>query len=117
MKTTDKTQLGDYIGMIDETVMDRIDKAIEISVNVGSAKNSYEPREIKVVKEKVEDIKDLDKFIKMWFSKNNDTERIQDYIEDRETAIKDLEKYAEMNNINYRKYYSPVNYNRLSMIG
>ena len=117
MKTTDKSQLGDYIGIIDKVVMDRVDKAIEISVNVGSAKHLSEPREIKVIKEKVEDIKDLDRFISMWFSKNNDTERIQDYIEDREIAIKDLEKYAEMNNINYRKYYSHVNYNRSRMAG
>lgn len=42
MKVRDKTQLGDYIGTMDAEIMSRIDRAIEISVNVGSAKNIVE---------------------------------------------------------------------------
>ena len=117
MKTIDKKQIGDYIGEIDIEVMDKVDRAIEISVNVGSAKSSYLPREVKVIKEKVEEIKDLDKFIRMWFSKNDDIDRISCYIKDREIAIKDLERYAKMNNINYREYYSPMREERVRMVG
>lgn len=117
MKTIDKRQIGDYIGEIDIEVMDKVDRAIEISVNVGSAKSSYLPREVKVIKEKVEEIKDLDKFIRMWFSKNDDIDRISCYIKDREIAIKDLERYAKMNNINYREYYSPMREERVRMVG
>lgn len=117
MKVRDKTQLGDYIGTIDGEVMSKIDKAIEISVNVGSAKHIIKTREVKVVKEMVEEIKDLDKFIKMWLRKNNDIERIQGYIKDREIAKRDLERYARINNIDYSKYYPLVNNERFRMVG
>lgn len=117
MKTIDKKQVGDYIGEIDVEIMDKVDKAIEISVNVGSAKSNYLPREIKVIKEKVEEIRELDSFIRMWFSKNTDIDRIKCYIEDREIAIKDLERYARINNINYREYYSPVNEEKVRLVG
>lgn len=117
MKVRDKTQLGDYIGTIDGEVMSKIDKAIEISVNVGSAKHIIETREIRNIKEMVQEIKDLDKFIKMWFSKNNDIERIQSYIKDREIAIKDLERYAKINNIDCSKYYSLMSNERFRMVG
>lgn len=117
MKVRDKTQLGDYIGTMDAQVMSRIDKAIEISVNVGSAKNIVESREVKVIKEMIEEVKDLDKFIKMWLRKNNDINNIQGYIKDREIVIKDLERYARINNIDYREYYSPMRNERIRMVG
>lgn len=117
MKVRDKTQLGDYIGTIGVDIMCRIDRAIEISVNVGSAKNISESREVKVIKEMVEEIKDLDKFIQMWLRKNNNINDIQCYIKDREIAIKDLERYSRINNIDYREYYSPVRNERIRMVG
>lgn len=117
IRTRDKKQLGDYIGYIDTEVMDKIDKAIEISVQVGSAKNPVERREIKVIKEKVEEIKSLDSFIKMWFNYNNDIDRIQNYISDREIAIKDLELYAGKFNLNYKDFYSPLCDEKVRMVG
>lgn len=117
MKVRDKIQLGDYIGTLDIEIMSRIDRAIEISVNVGSAKNITDSREVKNIKEMVEEIRDLDKFIKMWLRKNNDINNIQGYIKDREIVIKDLERYARINNIDYKEYYSPMINERIRMVG
>lgn len=117
MKVRDKTQLGDYIGTMDTQVMNKIDRAIEISVNVGSAKNIIDSREVKVIKEMIEEVKDLDKFIKMWLRKNNNINDIQCYIKDRDIAIKDLERYARINNIDYKEYYSPMVNDRIRMAG
>lgn len=108
IRTRDKAQLGDYIGCVDVDTMNKIDKAIEISVQVGSAKNIIEPREVKIVKEKVENIKTLDSFIKVWFMKNDDVDRIKGYLVDREIAIKDLELYANKFNLNYQEFYNPM---------
>lgn len=122
IRTRDKSQLGDYIGFVDSDTMDKIDRAIEISVQVGSAKESVYSRELKVIKDKVEEIEDLDKFIKMWFTKNDDTDRIKGYLLDRELAIKDLELYADKYNLNYREFYNPMMKNnervdRVRMVG
>ena len=108
IRTRDKSELGDYIGSVDVKTMERIDRAIEISVQVGSAKDMTEKREIKVVKEKVEEIKSLDSFIQMWFSKNDDIDAIKGFLKDREIAIKDLVLYATKYNLNYKDYYNPV---------
>ena len=117
ISTKDKLSITGYIGTIDKETMKEIDKAIEISVQVGNAINPIERREIKVIKEKVDEIKSLDRFIRMWLNYNNDIDRIQNYISDREIAIKDLELYANRFNLNYKDFYSPLCDEKVRMVG
>lgn len=116
IKTMDKSKIGDYIGYISDDIMNTVDKAIEISVNVGSAKFSYEPREVKVAKRKAREIEEIDQFLKMWFSKNSDMNRVMDYLRDREIMIKDLELYAKKYTLNYKDFYSGIE-NNTRMVG
>ena len=118
IRTIDKTKVGDYIGYIDEDTVLKINKALEISVQIGGAKNIYEPREVKVIKDKVKDIEEIDSFIRMWLMKNNDVTAIKDYLIDREIMIKDLELYASKYNLDYKKMYNPMMYNSdVRMVG
>lgn len=118
MKVRDKTQLGDYIGAMDTQVMGRIDRAIEISVNVGSAKNIIESREVKTIKVKVEKIKILDSFLETWFSQKSDIDTVKSFLQERADRIEDLERFAKYCNLDYKEYYSPMIYNDLNrMVG
>jgi len=113
-KTVDKNKLGDYIGKIDLKTMCEVDRAIEISVNVGSAKVSYEPREIRSIRIKVEQIKTLDSFlIETLFTSKNKSEGIQEFIQERFDRIKDLEKFAKSYNLDYKEFYNPMMYGNL----
>lgn len=116
VKTVDKSKIGDYIGSLNKATMDKINKAIEISVQVGSANDYVEPREVKETKRKAREIEEIDQFLRMWFSKNNDMTRVQEYIKDREIMIKDLELYAKNYGLDYRNFYKPM-VNNLRMVG
>jgi len=117
IRTRDKAQLGDYIGCVDVDTMNKIDKAIEISVQVGSAKNIIEPREVRESKRKAQEIREIDSFLRMWFLKNDDMSKVQEYIKDREIMIKDLELYSTRYNLDYREFYQPINGVNLGMVG
>lgn len=120
IRTRDKAQLGDYIGCVDVDTMNKIDKAIEISVQVGSAKNIVEPREIRSVKVKAETIKTLDSFlVEAFFSSGErNMKAIEELVQEREDRLKDLERFASSYNINYKEYYNPMIYGNLErMVG
>ena len=114
MKVRDKTQLGDYIGTMDTQIMSKIDRAIEISVNVGSAKNTIDSREVKTIKVKVEKIKILDSFLETWFSQKSDIDTVKGFLQERADRIEDLERFAKYCNLDYKEYYSPMIYNDLN---
>lgn len=120
IRTRDKAQLGDYIGCVDVDTMNKIDKAIEISVQVGSAKNIIEPREVRSVKVKAETIKTLDSFlVEAFFSSGErNMKAIEELVQEREDRLKDLERFASSYNINYKEYYNPMIYGNLErMVG
>lgn len=120
IRTRDKAQLGDYIGCVDVDTMNKIDKAIEISVQVGSAKNIIEPREVRSVKVKAETIKTLDSFLVEAFftSGERNMKAIEELVQEREDRLKDLERFASSYNINYKEYYNPMIYGNLErMVG
>ena len=108
ISTKDKRKVLRYIGSIDSMTMGMIDRAIEISVQVGQNKLNSESREVSVVKRMVKEIEELDSFVRMWLSYNNDIEPIKEQMKERELKIKSLEKYANDKKINYRNYYNPI---------
>lgn len=109
--TVDKKRLGDYIGSIDDETMDKVNYALEISMQIGRARYMYN-KEMKIISEKVKNIEELDKFISMWTSRKKNLEEIYDIMLERETRINELEEYAKEYGINYRDYYNP-NVNRV----
>ena len=110
IRTIDKTKVGDHIGYIDETAMLKVNKALEVSVQIGKANIVYEPREIKSIKIKVEKIKILDSFLATWFSQRTDIEQVKDFIQERANLIEDLNRFASSFKIDYREYYKPMVY-------
>ncbi|MBS5307711.1 type II toxin-antitoxin system PemK/MazF family toxin [Clostridium sp.] len=119
-RTTDKVKLGDYIGRVDSKTMKKINRAIEISMQVGSASDYVEPREVKSVKVKAETIKTLDSFlVEAFFSSGErNMKAIEELVQEREDRLKDLERFASSYNINYKEYYNPMIYGNLErMVG
>jgi mRNA interferase MazF len=120
ISTKDKSTITGYIGSVDSETMNKIDTAIEISVQVGKAKNVSESREIKSVKVKAEKIKTLDSFLVEAFftGKQRNMKAIEELVQEREDRLKDLEKFANSYNIDYKNYYNPMMYGNLDrMVG
>lgn len=99
--TIDKSRLIKYIGTVDSNIMNYIDKAVAVSLELVK----FESREIKTAKAMANDIYSLDKFISMWLSKKDNFNEISEFILEREMKIRDLNKFCEKHNLNYKEYY------------
>lgn len=111
--TVNKTELRQYIGMADKIDIKKINEALEISVEVGSATNMYSDnaREIQVAKQKARSIQEIDSFIKVWLEGGRSLEAIPNDMEERIVKIKELENFCKRYGLNYRDYYRPLTMN------
>lgn len=107
--TVNKNELNknNYIGTLCDEDIENLNKALEVSIEVGEAEKMFEQnaRQIKVAKEKAKSIYDLDCFIKMWLDKDKPIDMIYDLIEDRRAKENDLKKYCKDFNLDYTEYY------------
>lgn len=96
-----------YIGELNSEYMLKLDKALEISFEVGSGKENLSDnrREKVVAKEKANIIKELDSFIKIWLDRKGNVADIYDVIEDRTIKLKELERFCNTYNLNFGDYY------------
>lgn len=108
-----KTELMQYIGMADSIDIKKINEALEISVEVGSATNMYSDnaREMQIAKQKAKSIQEIDSFIKVWLEGGRSLEAIPNDMEERIVKIKELENFCKRYGLNYRDYYRPLTMN------
>lgn len=111
--TVNKSELTKYIGRIDSLDMEKLNQALEISIEVGSATNMYNDnaREIQIAKDKAESIRSIDNFIKVWLDGNRELNDISRDMEERIIKIKELENFCKRYGLNYRDYYRPLTMN------
>lgn len=103
--SVNKNSLHKFIGSLDDNDMEKLNKALEVSVEVGEAGEKLKGRGIKMLKEKVEMIKELDSLIKNWINKGKSIELIYEFIEERNARIEDMKNYCEKIGVNYENYY------------
>lgn len=118
--TKDKNKITGYIGNIGCETMDKVDKAIEISVQVGRAKQLIENRVIKSIETKVKKIKVLDSLLVEMFLSDGDRDFdvMKEIVNDRKNSLKDLEMFSNKYGIDYKNYYNPIQENKLKrMVG
>lgn len=105
-----KSNLTDdkYIGRLNDEYMLKLDKALEISFEVGTGKFeiSDNTRERKIAQEKADRIKELDSFIKVWLDRKGNVSDIYDIVEDRTVKLKELEKFCNIYNLSFGNYYT-----------
>lgn len=105
--SVDKTRLGNYIGIATDKDIEELNRALEVSIEIGSAERmfDYNSRQIKIAKEKVEDIVSIEKTITKLNRKKVPSELIEDLLNERELKLKDLEMYCDNYKLNYRDFY------------
>lgn len=107
--TINKSALSEsnYIGILCKEDIEKLNKALEVSIEVGEAEKMFDAnaRQIKVAKDKAKSIHELDNFIKMWLGKDKPIDMIYDLIEERRARENDLRKFCESFNLDYTDYY------------
>lgn len=100
IRTIDKSRLGDYIGSL--TIEDRkkLDRAIEVSVDL----TEYLER-IKDCLIFSSDIRSKDIVIKKWIDIGGEIRHIEDELKSRIELIGEFEKYCSRFNMNMEEYY------------
>lgn len=110
VRTLDKSKLLEFVGKVSEEDMEKIDLAALISLDL---------KDRIVIEEKARDVAQLDNVlysaIQMGVKSN---EFIENFKNERELAIQDLENYCAKRGLDYRKYYkinlNPKEFKRVS---
>ena len=112
IRPIDKNKLGTYLGKATSSIIDKVDKAIQISLEVGEGKSCTMSNEEKVANVKANSVKSIDTTIKELLRENEPLDMIEKYMTKRENRIEELNNYCMRNNLDYKKFYNMVTDNR-----
>lgn len=102
----EKRLLEKYIGSLSNEDKKRMNKGLEVAIEVGKATDKFDLIEYKVAREKTEQIIQLDNLIKLWLDRNKNIELIFDIIEERIMRINELKEYCEKKNLLFEYFYN-----------
>lgn len=108
IKSIDKRRIISYVGKATQSIMDRVDRAIEISVSVGGAKYTTMSREEQLANIKAQQIHSVDNVLKELIQENESLKLIEKYTTKRMNRINELEAYCKLNKLDYTRFYSVV---------
>ena len=110
----EKCKLEKFIGSLTVDDKKKLNKALEISIEVGNAEE--ELREFTVAREKEKQITNLDNIIKLWLDRRKDISLIYDIIEERKARINELKEYCINNGLSFENFYNENEYNLKKVI-
>lgn len=96
IRTLDKKRLGDYVSTLSIEDMEKVDRALGVSIEI----NTKDP----IALEKVYEIKGIKKFIQIWLEKSNDLKAIEEDLLSLKLLTRELEEYCLMKKINLNYY-------------
>lgn len=108
IKSIDKSRITSYVGKATRSIIDRVDRAIEISVSVGGAKYTTMSREEQLANIKAQQIHSVDTVLKELIQENESLKLIEKYTTKRMNRINELEAYCKLNKLDYTRFYSVV---------
>ena len=104
----EKCKLEKFIGSLTVDDKKKLNKALEVSIEVGNAEE--ELREFTLAREKEKQISDLDNIIKLWLDRRKDISLIYDIIEERNARINELKEYCISNGLPFENFYNENEY-------
>lgn len=108
LRTIDKRRLRKYIGVASQETMDKVNKALLISLELDQDRDRK--YQLDIINKQLEEIKGLDIFICRWISKGGALNSIKEDVMELNIRIKELsEKCNKLNiNINYEIKYDKL---------
>ena len=104
----EKCKLEKFIGSLTVDDKKKLNKALEVSIEVGNVEE--ELREFTLAREKEKQISDLDNIIKLWLDRRKDISLIYDIIEERNARINELKEYCISNGLPFENFYNENEY-------
>ena len=104
--TIEKRLLEKYIGSLSNEDKKRMNKGLEVAIEVGKATDKFDLIECRIAREKTEQIVQLDNLIKLWLDRNKNIGLIFDIIEERIARINELKEYCKENNLLFEYFYN-----------
>ena len=104
----EKCKLEKFIGSLTVDDKRKLNKALEVSIEVGNAEE--ELREFTLAREKEKQISDLDNIIKLWLDRRKYISLIYDIIEERNARINELKEYCISNGLPFENFYNENEY-------
>lgn len=113
IKTVSKERITGIIGKANQEVLNKLNKALEISISVGEGEyySMYETE--KVAYEKAELIKSVDILLRELYAEHESLKLIDKYYQKRLNRINELKIYCESNKMCYDRFYKEVKENEL----
>lgn len=111
VRTISKERLVAYIGQAPQEIMEEVDKAIQISVNIGE--HRYRSHIIRMVEEKVDAIHEFEITMATCNAHGLMSEiMFKTLLSKREVELESLKSFCEDNNLDYMDYYKPYGYKK-----
>lgn len=105
IKSVDKQRIDSFVCHVDKTILDKVDKAIEISLSTGESKYYTMRREEQIAHTKAQMIHSVDTVLKELIRENESETMINKYLSKRTNRINELESYCVNNGIDYTDFY------------
>lgn len=113
-RVIDKSRLTAYIGQADDALIEQLNKAIEVSFEVGQAEKKSRIKTI--IDEKIYEIHSIELTIQTLQERGMLADNtFESLYTERGHKLEVLEQFCKMNNLNYLTYYKPVNYRKKSL--
>jgi mRNA interferase MazF len=108
VRTFDKRRLREFIGKAPRDIMDKVDKAIQVSLAVGDAKYTTMTRQEQIANIKSKLIVSTDTTLRELIQENVPLKTIEMFTEKRVNRINELKEYCKLNRLDYTRFYSMV---------
>ena len=106
IKSVDKQRIDSFVCHVNQNILNKVDKSIEISLSTGESKYYTMRREEQMAHSKAQMIHSIDTVLKEIIRENESGEMINKYLLKRINRVKELKDYCINNNIDYAKFYS-----------
>ena len=108
IKSVDKQRIDSFVCHVNQNILNKVDKSIEISLSTGESKYYTMSREEQTANMKAQQIHSADNALRELIQENESLKLIDKYTNKRANKINELKEYCKLNGLDYTRFYSMV---------